>query len=167
MKHLQPFLLVLFATFFVTFCPSEAQTAIYGGFSGAAINSGPTGSAYGALIGLYAQSGHYAYFGGDFRGSILTKSGFNFYSGAVGPRLALKPPVLPIRPYIEGLVGAANYNGGNNTSSSTHVNYHAVVGVDWTLVPHIDWRVLDYDYSGTTGPVSAHILSTGLVIRLW
>lgn len=170
MKHSRSsFLLFYFATIFM-FClsrPSEAQTAIYGGFSGAAINSGASPTAYGALVGLYAQSGHYAYFGGDFRGSFLSRNGFNFYTGAVGPRLALKPPVLPIRPYIEGLAGIASYNEGRGTSSGTHLSYHVVAGVDWTLLPHIDWRVLDYDYSGTTGSVKANIFSTGLVLRLW
>jgi hypothetical protein len=147
--------------------PARAQTAIYGAFSGASISSGPTNSAFGALFGLYAQSGHYAYFGGDFRGSVLTRNGFDFYSGAVGPRLAFKPPILPLRPYIEGLVGAAIYNSGRNTSSDTHLNYHAVVGLDMTILPRVDWRVLEYDYSGTTGPVKAHIFSTGLALRLW
>jgi hypothetical protein len=147
--------------------PSHAQTAIYGGFSGASINSGPEGGAYGGFVGLYAQSGHYAYFGGDFRGSFLTRNGFNYFSGAVGPRLALKPPVLPLRPYIEGLVGATNYNSGKNTSSGTHVGYHVVVGIDLTLIPHVDWRVIDYDYSGNTGPTKANIFSTGIALRLW
>jgi hypothetical protein len=170
MIRLRSFLIVFFVTSIVAFClnrTAEAQTAIYAGFSGASITSGPESSNYGALVGLYAQSGRYAYFGGDFRGSILSHNGFDFYSGAVGPRLAFKPPVLPLRPYIEGLVGVANYNSGRNTSSGTHLNYHVVAGLDWTLLPHIDWRVIDYDYSGTTGPVSANILSTGLVVRFW
>ncbi len=169
MTRLRSLLTFAFLAFTITSLspPGHAQTAIYGGFSGASVNSGPEGSSYGALVGLYAQSGHYAYFGGDFRGSILSHNGFNFYSGSVGPRLAFKPPILPLRPYIEGLVGVANYNTGRNTSSGTHLNYHVVAGVDWTLVPHIDWRVIDYDYSGTTGPVSANIFSTGLVVRFW
>ena len=171
MKHLRSSFIIFFATALVTFCfcrTSEAQTAVYAGFSGASINSGPSASAYGGLFGLYAQSGHYAYFGGDFRGSLLSRSGFNYYTGAVGPRLALKPPVLPIRPYVEGLVGVASYNGGKGTSNSTHLNYQAVVGADWTILPHIDWRVLEYAYSGTTGgPVKANIFTTGLVFRLW
>jgi hypothetical protein len=164
MKHTRVLFVAFFVTFAITFCsnrPSEAQTAIYAGFSGASVNGGPSGSTFGALVGLYAQSGHYAYFGGDFRGSLLSHNGFGYYTGALGPRLALKPPLLPIRPYIEGLVGVASYNSG------THLNYHGVVGVDWTLLPHIDWRVIDYDYSGTSGPVSANIFSTGLAIRLW
>lgn len=170
MKLLRSFLALVFvalaATFFLS--PSaSAQTALYAGFSAASITSGPQGSNYGALVGLYAQSGHYAYFGGDFRGSLMSHNGFDFYTGAVGPRLAFRPPILPLRPYIEGLAGVASYNSGKNTSSTTHLNYHVVAGVDWTLLPHIDWRVIDYDYSGTTGPVNASIFSTGLVLRLW
>ncbi|WP_263366977.1 hypothetical protein [Edaphobacter bradus] len=170
MKHFRTLLAILFVTALLLAIPrrTEAQTAIYGGFSGANITSGPTSSAYGGMVGLYAQSGHYAYFGGDFRGTFLSRNGFNYFTGALGPRLAFKPPVLPLRPYIEGLVGVASYNGGGNSSSSNHLNYQAVVGADWTLVPHIDWRVLEYAYSGTNGgPLRANIFSTGLVVRLW
>lgn len=156
------------AIFLVFSCSaSHAQTAVYGGFSGAAMNSAPSSTTYGGLVGLYAQSGHYAYFGGDFRGTFLSHNGFHYYTGAVGPRLAFKPPVLPLRPYVEGLAGVASYNSGKNTSSSTHLNYQAVVGMDWTLLPHIDWRVIEYAYSGTTGSVKANIFTTGLAIRLW
>jgi len=168
MKQLST-LVVFFALFVMTLCPNraQAQTAIYGGFSGASITSGPENASYGGLVGLYAQSGHYAYFGGDFRGSFLSRNGFNYYTFAVGPRLAFKPPILPLRPYIEGLAGGAWYNNGRGTSSDSHVGYHVVVGADWTLLPHIDWRVIDYDYSGNTGPTKAHIFSTGLALRLW
>lgn len=170
MKQPRCIFVVFFAVFAIALCSGRvchAQIGIYGGFSGAKITSGPETGSYGALIGMYAQSGHYAHFGGDFRGSILSRNGFNYNTFSVGPRLALKPPVLPLRPYVEGLVGGAWYNNGSGTSSDSHVGYHFVAGVDWTLYPHIDWRVLDYDYSGNTGSIKAHILSTGLVVRLW
>jgi hypothetical protein len=170
MKHLCRRVIFFFAAIAVTFCstrPATAQTAIYGAFSAAPISSGPESLSYGGLFGLYAQSGHYAYFGGDFRGSILSRNGFDYYSFAVGPRLAFKPPILPLRPYIEGLAGGTWYNAGRSTSTDTHAGYHVVVGVDWTLVPHVDWRVIDYDYSGNTGPTKANIFSTGLALRLW
>jgi hypothetical protein len=170
MKQLRSTLIVLFGIFAIALCSARAanaQTAIYGGFSAASMNSGPESVSYGGLVGLYAQSGHYAYFGGDFRGSFLSRNGFNYTTFAVGPRLAFKPPVLPIRPYIEGLVGGTWYNNGRGTSSDSHVGYHVVAGVDWTLLPHLDWRVIDYDYSGNTGPTTASVFSTGLALRLW
>lgn len=171
MKHLRFVTILLFVAISITIFANHranAQTAVYAGFSGAAITTGANPSAYGGLVGLYAQSGHYAYFGGDFRGSFLSRNGFSYYTGALGPRLALKPPVLPIRPYLEGLVGVASANSGRGTSNSNHLNYQVVAGVDWTLLPHIDWRVLDYAYSATSGgEVKASIFSTGLVLRLW
>jgi hypothetical protein len=170
MKQLQSLFVVFFAVFAVTICSgrvSNAQTGIYGGFSGAHITAGPETGSYGALLGVYAQSEHGLHFGGDFRSSLLFRNGFNYYTFAVGPRLAPKPPVLPLRPYVEGLVGGAWYNNGPNTSSSGHFGYHVVVGADWTVFPHFDWRVLEYDYSGNTGSIKAHILSTGLVFRMW
>jgi hypothetical protein len=169
MRHLR-FLLALFAALFVPTLSSnhaEAQTAVYAGFSGAAVSGTGAGSAYGALAGLYSQAGHYGYFGGDFRATYLTRNGFNYYSGAVGPRLAFKPPILPFRPYIEGLVGAANYNNGKGTSSSTHLNYQVVAGFDATILPRIDWRVIEYDFNAATGGVHTNIFTTGLVLRIW
>jgi len=144
-----------------------AQVGIYGGLSGAAIHSGPTPTAWGALVGLYAQSGRNSIFGGDFRGSFVTRNGFHYNTGAIGPRVALKLRLLPLRPYVEGLAGIASYNSGAGTSSATHLSYHAVVGFDWTVAPRIDWRVLDYDFSGTSGSVRANIFSTGISIRVW
>src|SRR5215469_10626253 len=99
MKHLRSrviFFVVAIAVTFFSIRPATAQTAIYGAFSAAPISSGPESLSYGGLFGLYAQSGHYAYFGGDFRGSILSRNGFDYYSFSVGPRLAFKPPILPL-----------------------------------------------------------------------
>jgi hypothetical protein len=69
---------------------------------------------------------------------------------------------------VEGLVGVASYNRGNGTDSSTSFNYQIVAGLDLTLVPRFDWRVVDFAYSAVSGSnVNAKILSTGLVIRIW
>jgi len=45
---------------------------------------------------------------------------------------------------------------------------HAVGGLDTTILPHVDWRVIEFAYSAATGsPVNAKIFTTGLVLRLW
>lgn len=160
----------LSALFTLLFAASSArsQVAAYAGFSGGPVNGSGVSAAYGPVVGVYAQSGHFILLGGDARGSFLSHNGFHYYTGAVGPRLTLKPPVLPLRPYVEGLVGVASFNSGSGTSSSTKLNYQALGGVDFTLLPHIDWRVIEFAYSGTSGsPVNAKIFTTGLVLRLW
>jgi hypothetical protein len=123
------------------------------------------------MFGIYKQSGYLDStfnIGGDLRGSFLSRNGFNYYTGAAGPRFAFKVPVIPLRPYVEGLVGVANYNSGNGTDSTTHFNYQVVGGLDMTFFPKIDWRVVDFAYSAVSGQnVNAKILSTGLVIRIW
>ena len=166
MKSHRPLVAILFSILFAgTAC---AQVAVYAGASGGPVNGTGTSSAYGALVGVYAQKGVLLSVGGDARASFLTHSGFHYFTGAVGPRIAFKAPVLPFRPYIEGLVGVASYNNGNNSSSSTHLNYQVVGGLDTTILPHIDWRVIEFDYSAVTNSsVNAKIFTTGLVFRLW
>jgi hypothetical protein len=166
MKLRRPLLSVLFAVVFGGV--AGAQVGVYAGFSGAPVSgSGATSSAFGPMFGVYAQSGRYISLGGDVRGSFLTRSGFNYFTGAAGPRIAFKPPILPFRPYVEGLVGVANFNDGNGSSSSTKLNYQVLGGIDATILPHIDWRVLEFDYSAVTGnSVNAKIFSTGIVLRL-
>ena len=163
---------ILFAAFILPFClcgAAEAQIAAYGGFSGAAVSGGSTPSAWGGLVGVYAQKRHFIVVsaGGDLRASFLKRNGFHYNTGAIGPRLAFRIPIVPLRPYVEGLVGVAHYNVGAGSSNGTRLNYHAVAGLDWTVMPRVDWRVFDYDFSGTTGSVSANIFSMGISIRVW
>jgi hypothetical protein len=169
MKLHRPLLAVFFALLLISISfRAEAQIGVYAGFSGAPINgSGVTSSAFGPMFGLYAQSGRYISLGGDLRGTFLARNGFNYFTGAAGPRLAIKPPVLPIRPYVEGLVGVASVKDGDNSSSSTNLNYQVLGGIDFTILPRIDWRVIEFDYSAASGSsVSAKIFTTGIVLRL-
>lgn len=169
MKLQRPLLAVFFALLFSGIAVrAEAQIGVYAGFSGAPINgSGATQSAFGPTLGVYAQSGRYVSLGGDLRGTFLTRNGFNYFTGAAGPRLALRAPVLPIRPYVEGLVGVASVKDGNGSSSNTNLNYQILGGIDMTILPHVDWRVIEFDYSAASGSsVNAKILTTGLVLRL-
>ena len=161
---------VVSALFVLMFAASgaRAQVAAYGGFSGGPVNGTGVSAAYGGTVGIYAQSGHFIKLGGDARGTFLGHNGFHYYTGAVGPRLTFKPPMLPIRPYVEGLVGVSDYNGGSGSSSATKFNYQALGGIDFTFFPHLDWRVIEFAYSAASGtPVNAKIFTTGLVIRLW
>lgn len=149
----------------------RAQIAAYGAVGGAAFNKAPVDLGYGAIVGVYKASGHALHtvsVGGDLRGSFMGRNGFHYNTFAVGPRVAFNPHVIPLHPYVEGLIGLANYNSGKNTSSSNHFNYQVVGGLDATILPRIDWRVVDIAYSAVTNQdVRATTFSTGLVVRFW
>lgn len=149
----------------------HAQLGIYGAGTGALFSHTNKDVGYGGLAGIYKQGGHFANLialGIDLRGTWVGRDGFQYHTYAAGPRLQIKPHFIPLNPYVEGLVGAANYNNGKGTNSVTHLNYQIVAGLDATLLPHFDWRVIDAAYSGVSGQsIHAVTLSTGFVIRLW
>lgn len=143
---------------------AAAEVGVYAGFSGGHVTSA-SNTLFGPLFGVYAQRGSPLSIGLDARGLFLTRSGAQFYTGAVGPRVAITPPLERIKPYLEGLVGVGGVSSGN--TSSAHLNYQVLFGVDVTIVPRVDWRVVEYDYSALTGAsTSATILTTGIVLRL-
>ena len=142
---------------------AKAQIGVYAGFSGAHLNSS---TVFGPLVGAYAQKGALLKLGVDVRGSFLNRNGQQLNTGAIGPRLALHPVGLPIKPYVEALVGIASSNTGGS-SSATHLNYQVLGGIDATLLPRLDWRVIEFDYSALAGSsLNATILTTGIVLRL-
>lgn len=162
MKTGLPFATALLALFLTT--TASAEVGLYAGFSGVHVTSASS-TLFGPLFGAYAQRGSPLAIGADVRGSFLARNGTQFYSGAVGPRVAITPPLARIKPYLEGLIGAGGVSSGN--SSSAHLNYQVLFGVDVTIVPRIDWRVIEYDYSALAGAsTSATILTTGIVVRL-
>jgi hypothetical protein len=148
----------------------HAQIGIYAGFSGAPISGGSSDWAFGPTVGVYKQTGYAAHIisvGGDLRGTFLTRNSFHYYTGAAGPRIAFKAPILPFRPYVEGLIGVGNVQN-NSGGGSTNFNYQVLAGLDTTLLPHLDWRVVEFDYSAIASQsVNAKIFTTGLVLRLW
>jgi hypothetical protein len=170
MKHLRCLILLFAATLFAP-AALHAQIGIYAAATGASLSNAGTSWGYGPLVGLYTQSGHGANtvnLGADLRGSFISRDGFHYYTGAIGPRIAIQPHVIPLKPYIEGLIGIASYNSGTGTASSTHLNYQVVGGLDATIFPHLDWRVVDVAYSGVANQsIKAVTFSTGLVLRLW
>jgi len=162
---------LLFALVVLLSLPSalHAQIGIYGAASGVSFSKSPVDLGYGGMVGAYKTTGHFIGTGLDLRGTFLGRDGFKYNTYAIGPRISFRPRVLPLTPYVEGLIGLANYNSGRNTGSSNHFNYQIVGGLDTTIVPRIDWRMFDVAYSTTTATNSPRALSfsTGLVIRVW
>ena len=84
------------------------------------------------------------------------------------PSTRHQTPVLPIRPYGEILFGVANYpQTAGGIQYSNDFAYRYVLGVDSTILPHLDWRVVDFSYgiNNSAGYGHAETVTSGLVIR--
>ena len=148
---------------------AQAKIAIYGtvGTEKSEVNNAGWGTAgtFGLYYGL-ANLGPLAV-SVDARGDLSR----SINSGLAGPRVALHFPVFPLKPYVELLAGVSAYRTQNNgNKNATDFNYRWVGGIDAAILPHLDWRVADYSYSGggiSQGTVTRHpqTLSTGLVVR--
>jgi hypothetical protein len=95
----------------------------------------------------------------DARGDVSS----NINSGLVGPRVAVKLPVIPLKPYGEFIFGVSTYS----RPLPNDFAYRYVLGLDATIIPHIDWRVVDFSYgiNNSANGTHAKTLSSGLVIR--
>jgi len=177
-------LLTMTAASLLVAASARAQVGLYANFTGANLDTTQTvytaltntvattsGSTvvYGPTFGVYADLPiPVIKIGADLRGSFLRASGYRHSSGKLGPRLAVNIPVVKLEPYGEFLVGVGSYiTTPNTTTSTTHVDYGYVVGVDRKLIALIDWRVLEFEYTNYyNGSVPTKALSTGLVLRL-
>ncbi len=116
--------------------------------------------------------------GFDFRGS--TRPGTTGADTAMGGiKLGVNPPVIRIKPYIEGSAGyvatrtvnvSAGANGG--TFNNRCVGWEILGGVDYPLVHFVDFRVIEigggkaYPILGTTSSnLSLLTINTGLVFH--
>lgn len=152
--------------------PGRAQTGVYAAFSASDFQAG-VGRQYGPTFGVYHDMWHLpvAGIGFDLRATLLGSGSTKAYMGLVGPHLQIRPHVVPLMPYVEGLVGAGDVEvgGGGSTVSNTSVAYEGVIGVDWTILPRIDWRVIEFSaggFSSASASISPRTLSTGLVLRI-
>jgi hypothetical protein len=74
-------------------------------------------------------------------------------------------------PYVEALAGAGytQFPVASGQASGTKFSYQFVGGVDFTILPHIDWRVAEFSYGGLSildSSINPKTLSTGIVLRL-
>jgi len=156
-----------------------AQTAIYGEFTAAKVDSANTPWMYGPTIGLYHDSGHGLLATGlDVRGTFAGRGDTNGSNSSQtldtlmgGVRLAVTPRVLPIKPYGEVLGGLGHLKTGRGSArtSSTKFAYQFIGGVDFTILPRVDWRVVEFSYGRLAGlgdSFAPKTLSTGIVFRL-
>src|SRR5271156_946626 len=135
---------------------AQAKLAVYG--TGGTEKSGlqPSGWNPASPFGFYYGLRHFGPFdlSADVRGDLSR----NIYSGILGPRLVVKIPVFPIMPYGEFLFGESSYSTqSNGNRDANDFTYRVVAGADFTLLPHFDWRVVDYSYSGGISQFGANV----------
>ena len=142
---------------------AHAQFAIYGMVSGGILGTTPTTpgststhdagfSSGGFTIGAYdefTKTGPIR-FGIDGRYFSQTSSNSNSYGnklhgGLIGARLSLKLPILPIKPYVQAEVGGVGTNYGINANTTSSSAWQINLGVDYTVLPHLDLRA---EYGG-------------------
>jgi opacity protein-like surface antigen len=159
--------LVLFSLT-ITTLHAQAKFAVYG--TGGTEKSGLQHSGWNTAVtfGFYYGLRHFGPF--DFSADVRGDLSHNIASGVLGPRLAAKIPVFPIMPYAELLFGESSYSTQSNSiRDANSFTYRYVGGVDFTLIPHVDWRLVDYSYSSGITQFNANIhpktITSGFVIR--
>jgi hypothetical protein len=180
--------LFLALTSFIPFLSASAQVGIYGKldithFSLSSDNHEKfqsTGWFYGPGAGVYYDFLHLgpASVGADVRGSFLFGDPDKYRSVLVGARLAVKPPALPFKPYIQASAGLAGSTSPKVGTNPTHFDnkfaYEVLGGLDVTIAPGLDWRAIELGYGKVsavssfpgTPANSVFLLSTGIVFRL-
>ena len=169
--------LILVLALLVT-AKAKAQVGIYGTFTGTHVGDGPflsTSSGFWTLgggVGVYDDFTHFGplHLGADLRGTFLNSGGHKLNSVLGGVRLAVKPPVLPIKPYLQASVGAGSTNAATGSSAtSSGVQYQFFGGLDLTFFPRLDWRMVEVGggqlhANGANYTVTS--IGTGIVFRL-
>jgi hypothetical protein len=158
---------------------AHAQIGLYGNFDTTRLvdnNFHTTTWFYGPGFGVYYDFLHLGpvSLGADLRGNVLWGKDQKYRSGLIGLRLAAKPPLLPIRPYLQGSlgVGGSNVSTVNGTYSQRFL-YEILGGVDFTIFPHLDLRLAEIGYDrmsglreGTVEPTDTlFTAATGVVFR--
>jgi hypothetical protein len=130
----------------------------------------------------------------DARGTIVNsnQSAYTSYnaggghigSGLGGVRASFHVPLFSLKPYVQGSVGVARTNFGTqyNTTLATgslssttgiqltnHLEYDVFAGVDYAILPILDFRVVELGYGAVQGPSHTYpvqSLSSGIVFHL-
>ncbi|HEX3569645.1 MAG TPA: hypothetical protein VHU44_02365 [Acidobacteriaceae bacterium] len=131
--------------------PSKAQVGIYGQFNtthDGAVSAWYNGFSAGVYDDMLGAGPIHA--GLDLRGSFQSGSQYRYRSFLVGPRVQVRPPVLPFNPYIQGMIGlgGSRYTGASSlpTHYSNKFQYGVIGGLEYTVLPRIDLRLPEIGY---------------------
>ena len=171
--------LLLFALLALTSTCAHSQFAAGVAFTSQHITidqyPGPTAQhntswTYGPSFSFQGESGHVVKVGFDVRLSLLNGGGFSVNSLTIGPRLGVRTPIIG-KLYGEFLLGAMGVRQPGGTTHTGHIDNAYVVGLDHTIAPRVDWRVVEYAYSrifslgGYANEDYRHQFSTGVLFR--
>lgn len=147
---------------------ARGQVALYANFEANDLTQTST-FVTGGTFGLYDDAYHLGpvHLGADLRGSVLSSGSTGLSKALAGVRVAVKPPLLPIKPYVQLSGGFARL-----TTSSVNTDwkpaYELNGGVDLTVLPHIDWRMFEVGAGQASGiPDSEFHIATGVVLRFF
>lgn len=144
---------------------SHAQTALYAQVTGQSNDlSSSNGYFWGSTFGAYQDRHSLAllHVGLDARGVIVKNGSATLGSGLAGVRASIVPHILPLKVYGEAL-------GGVSVAATKNFQYQINGGLEYTVLPHIDWRAVEVAYNGYSGSNNGNpvALSTGIVLRLF
>lgn len=159
--------------------PSTAQVGIYGQFN-TTHDSAVSAWYNGFTLGVYDDmlGAGLIHAGLDVRGSFQSGSQYRYRSFLVGPRIQIRPPVLPFNPYIQGVAGfgGSRYTGASSiaTHYSNKFQYGVIGGLEYTVLPRIDLRLPEIGYlkmsavSSVPNAPAVELVSLGfgVVVRL-
>lgn len=164
---------------YATFSPTHL-TNVYSGCTGSPCSAQYTdywASGIGGGATLNFINLHVVKLGLDLRGS--TKSGTTGADTAeVSLRLGAKPPLLPIKPYVQAGVGYLDTRtlAGSGTFESQYATANIHAGVDMPVFPFVDLRLVEIGYGqafsklddvsfGTSNKPKLFTVNTGIVVH--
>ncbi len=152
---------------------AQAQVGLYAGFGASDFHQPNVNWQYGPMAGLYwnALGVPFVKAGFDLRGDWMGRGDAQDDSYLIEPRVQIHPHVVPLMPYAEALGGVSRVviAQGSARTAGTKFSYALVAGLDLTILPHIDWRVVDYSWQRVENlgiGFQPTQISTGLVVRL-
>ena len=158
------------------FCASiaaQGQNAVYGAVSASDYRLPNISWKTGGTFGFYADplGVPFVRAGIDVRASFAGSGNETLNSYLGGLRVQIHPHVVRLMPYGEALIGAAHVNLGQGIANvdETGGEYALVGGADFTILPHIDWRLVEYSWGDVFNvgeTIHPQTVSTGLVVRL-
>jgi hypothetical protein len=157
--------------------PAMAQTALYGAFSATHVNNAGVADGtwlYGPTFGMYRDTSHTTpvHLGYDVRASFVGGGGVSMQDLLLSPRISLHMRMIPLSPYAQiggGITRVSQTGTPSTTTTNTEFEYQILGGVDWTLLPHVQWRVLEYSYGSVSGmgaSFNPKSISSGVVFRI-
>jgi hypothetical protein len=126
------------------------------------------GIVWGGSAGGYLQG---RLLGFVVRGTALpSNSAIRIYDAVLGPRFSIGLPFVRAFAEVGGGMGHSSfYDSTGNLTSDWGAAWQVNVGVAHTILPRVDWRILEGSYARIyTGPVvSPVMLSTGVTLHVW